>query len=173
MSAIVLSGLRIKTLRTVNGSPLSSLLDSSRMPSLTDSFTGGIAKERELDLSTRDVQNVLDPSAVRFSIVTGVATQLDVFGSKLGFEAGSPSEFGSADGCEVTGMHQDAPPRVSEILVEVKVIRELRSSLQVRELKEDKDETKTSHPCQVSLGNLTLSLRDGPPMVVVSFAFVR
>jgi hypothetical protein len=59
---------------------------------------------------------------VRVSIVARVANQLDVSGAKLGFKARGPSEFRSAHGSEITRVHEDATPRVSEILVEVKAV---------------------------------------------------
>lgn len=78
-----------------------------------------VADDWELQLRSRDLVNVLDPSSVALNGVGRQANELDASSGELGLELRESTELGGADGCVIFRVGEQNDPAVANELVEV------------------------------------------------------
>lgn len=137
----------------------------------------GVGNERKLDLGSGGNFDVFNPCLVGGSVIARETDWLDVLAVKGVLAFGRLAQFGGANRSEVTWMHKHETPRVTEVLIEIKLVRILRGRHNVGELEGDErfidgeeSEQQLHKPKRfLSYTTPTLSLMVGPPGMVKWF----
>lgn len=80
-----------------------------------------VANDGELDVSTSNLTNILDPSLVGLNGVGRETDQLDTALGELRLELGESTELSGADGGVILRVREEDDPVVADELVEVNV----------------------------------------------------
>ena len=129
-----LVGLEDENTTDCHGQSLAILVGLIENPKVDRVLASGVTEQWKVDRPASGCLDVFDPSLVRLTVVARESTHFDVAGLELVAVLGGRAEFGGADRGKVAGMHKDATPRVTEVLVQVERVRGLGRALQIGEL---------------------------------------
>jgi len=84
--------------------------------------------------SSRGNFHIINPSKMRVPVIARETAEFDATPLKLAGKIGGTSKFSSADWSIIGRVHKDKSPRITKVVVEIKVVRKLRRSLKIGEL---------------------------------------